>query len=293
MNGATYFRKLILLACVLLTLLACQQAEPDPTPIATVESTASAVPTQTQAPTASIPSPTATPINTPLPAATTIPVWFEGVFADVPDALGQLDDPVTIESNSELDPNNSFPLHEQYVLQNWQVDSELNQARILAFPLRDYASLNIKAQLEIEHLQALIDRENELDAQSSLPFLPVSPSSQALHALPKYQPFKSGLGIRYIAWYPAAQEIEQPIELLYVWQGITTDGRGLISAAFPIQVENIPESSEDLLAEPASFSEWSTLLAESISEASPDAFTPPLAEIDSLINSIQANLPRP
>ncbi|MEM8862534.1 MAG: hypothetical protein AAGD96_29855, partial [Chloroflexota bacterium] len=46
-------------------------------------------------------------------------------------------------------------------------------------------------------------------------------------------------------------------------------------------------------AEPASFSEWSTFLAETISDAGPDAFTPPLAEIDSLINSIQANLPRP
>ncbi|MEM9777589.1 MAG: hypothetical protein AAF902_23630 [Chloroflexota bacterium] len=284
MNTRSAFRHSILLACLLFCLGSCSEAEPEP--LVAVESpTPKVAPTLTQTATATQPRPTATPLGTAVPTATSIPVWFEGVFVDLPEGLG------TIELSEEA-PNVLTDV-EQYVLNDWPANSSNVQPVILAFSRFDLASTDVGVQLEIERLQSLteenVDENVDLEDVDDLPEINLDRPVAALITLPAFQSFENGLGLRYIVWRPTEKKADQPLELMYVWHGLTDDGRGVLTAEFPVEVDGLPRSSN---ANP-DFEDWTARIADAIEDAAPEQFMPPLAQIDKLVGSIDARIPRP
>ncbi len=282
---------LIMLATAL--LFACRQDEPQPVaqegPV--TEATPTALPTLTPFPTAA--GPTSTPAATLQPTPTGIPAWFTGVFIDIPNGLGQLGDPAKIEDQSDpsLPADKRFPAHDLYLLNDWPIADLLEQPRIMAFPARDYASVNVHAQNEIEALKSILAGSETVDAGVNLPFLPVKSGPPAFTTLAQTIPSRNANGIRYITWYPSQASTAQPIELIYTWQGLTNDGRGAISAVLPISAPDlpIPPNSDSL----SDYELWTTQIATYLYQLAPTDFSPPLGQLDQLVGSIQAQLPEP
>ena len=270
-----------MLCGLLIGLSACNGNDSDP-----AETEVTADPTVTPGPTAS-PFPTATEIvefvfETPEPvAATPIPAWFEGVFIELPESLARIDSSQT-ESlvSGQLDTNlpagQRIPNHNRFLIDGWPVDNLTQQPRILAFPARDYASINVLAQLEIDLLRNLLAADQPLEPLDKLPFLPITNQNQLFNSQIAETPFQSGRGLRYVT---LLSNPENKLEMLYVWQGITADGRGVISAIFPIEITEPEQSVEALNAQ--------------VSALSATGFTPPLNQLDQIIQSITANLPEP
>ncbi|MFN0140052.1 MAG: hypothetical protein ACKVQW_08195 [Pyrinomonadaceae bacterium] len=77
------------------------------------------------------------------------------------------------------------------------------------------------------------------------PFITYVDATQVIHAHKSYFSFKNGSGIAYLTQFnhggPYLINNEQ---LLYVFQGMTTDGKYLISATFPISAPFLPNESD-------------------------------------------------
>ncbi len=290
---SSLFKFILFITATTIALTGCGQEEPEV--VATDEPvtvfTPTPEPTLTPFPTPA--GPTATPAATLEPTPTGIPAWYTGVFADVPSGLGQLSESNQIEA--QLDPNlpavDRFPAHDLYLLTDWPITDLIEQPRILAFPARDYASINVHAQSEIEALKQLLSEPEQIESRTNLPFLPVKSSPQAFTTLAQQLPSRNGDGIRYVTWYPTQTESNQSVELVYTWQGLTQNGRGVVSAVFPISAPDLPPPPNT--GSLTDFELW-TAEVKSIIEQLPDSsFTPSLQELDQLASSIFAQLPEP
>lgn len=254
---------------------------PTPTPL----------PTNTPFPTPEEPTPT--PTITPLPTPTTPPAWFEGLFVQVPNSLGEAQSIEEVEGQDDaaLPPHHRFPTHEQIILNNWPINTTDTLPRILAFPARDYAGMNVQAQHEIKQLSQYLNATNQISEPRSLPFIPIQQQPQAFVAQAALLPFQSGDGLRYITWFPDQFSISSEVRLLYTWQGITNDGRGVVSAILPISLPNLPAPPETDSLE--SFENWTAEIEAQLNQSAPDAFTPSLTSLDRMVSSIYALLPEP
>ncbi len=256
-----------------------------------IEETPTPLPTNTPFPTPLGPTPL--PTNTPAPTPTAIPAWFEGVFIQMPEDLAVLNPAETIEEQlgSHLPADQRYPRHDQFVLDNWPIESLAEQPRILAFAAKDYASINVNAQREIDQLKSLIDAPDLLVDQNKLPFLPVKTIPQALKSQVEPLPFRSGDGLRYVTWYPDQLSTSESPNLVYTWQGLTADGRAVVSAIFPITAPGLPAApTSDSLA---AFDQWAAEITTHLDQLAPTEFQPRLDDLDQLVGSIYAQLPEP
>lgn len=264
-------------------LAACNDAPPDlvGTPLA-AESTSTPAPTASPFPTLTETAEAEFVFETPQPIlATPIPAWFEGIFVEIPENLARLnpsqtDNLIAGQLDQNLPAGQRTPDHNQFLIDGWPINNLTQQPRILAFPARDYASINVRAQLEIDLLKSYLLADQQLNTADKLPFLPITNQPQLFTAQAQQLPFQNGNGLRYVT---LLANPENKLELLYVWQGLTADGRGVISAIFPIEISNPAQST--------------AALKEQVDALSATGFTPPLVELDQIISSITANLPEP
>ena len=297
LNKTLYFPQICIILLILLA--ACNEAPPppekeQPDPTATPADTPTPFPTRT--PTAEIENLTPT-IDPSIP--TPIPAWFEGVYADIPTDLASLEplEAVTGQLDSNLPIGQRFPSHSRYLIDGWPIDNFGQQPQILAFSARDYASVNVLAQIEIDKLKQLLSDEQSLDNDLNLPFLPVQVQSKPFSAQPKLIPFQSGQGVRYLTWLPSVSSTNSTSgsSLLYAWQGITADGRGVVSALFPIEVKRefmqftppVEPNLQSLLEQ------WGKETGAELDQLPAEAFIPSLDKLDQIVASIFANLPEP
>jgi hypothetical protein len=157
--------------------------------------------------------------------------------------------------------------------------------RLYIYPVTEFASINETAAGAIEQLQQLLS-ERPATVEGALPFLPLPEGNeqQLMHTQVAYLDFEGGAGVRYLTQY--ATDSSQPLtnqELLYTFQGITADGEYYIAALFPVNHSDLPAAS-------AGAGEQANIV-EQLNSAGPDAFTPHLTMLDTLMRSIIIQYP--
>lgn len=149
--------------------------------------------------------------------------------------------------------------------------------------------------VEVEHLKTLLDEQPDLsdfetpDAER-LPFVPPTMHGQILRARAHYVETEAFKGISYVISTPSMASIEPLLSnsFYYVFQGISSDGNIYVSAVFHLETALFPaEFPSDF--DIAAFQEaWPDYMMETIStleSAQPDDFSPPLTDLDLLIQS--------
>ncbi|HEY9762460.1 MAG TPA: hypothetical protein V6D07_08045 [Trichocoleus sp.] len=193
-------------------------------------------------------------------------------------------------------PGDASPAHvlfefQPYYPQAFQENLNLMPAQLAVYSTEQFAEYEFDT--ELAQLTELLKAQPDLSQQTELPYLPLIAAGQIFHAADTYLEFKGGSGIRYITAY--SQDVGPITEeqLFYTFQGLTDNGR-YISATFPIKTANLLPTTPDSLvgSEYDAFSaQFDTYLAEirdRISNADPATdFTPPLTELDALIQSLQ------
>lgn len=284
-----------MIAVLLFGLTACGDPDLETVVAESPTATLELMPTPTPAETISPAPPTSATFSIPAtptptlsaPSATPIATWFEGVFVDLPEGLGSIDRVEHVEHNrDELEGQADADL---YLLSDWPIEGGQAQPAIWAYSRFDLASSNILKQLDIEKLERLLQ---DGVAPQNGPTFNLIGGEQAFVSRGKRQPFKNGDGYRYVTWRPVSAEVGAPVSLLYVWQGLTADGRGVLTAEFPIQMDGLSSVTDSADGE--------TLFAARVAEvqavvakAEPNQFNPPLAQIDALVASIDARIARP
>jgi hypothetical protein len=167
------------------------------------------------------------------------------------------------------------------------------QKHLLVIPMDDYRVIFRNVQATIFN-SATLALQNVLASQppalaEALLLLPTSDQSQAFHTAPRYIPFNGGVGVRYLTQLTQEITAATSLNLTYVYQGLSNDGRYLIAGYFPISTTVLPASAADLTKaeRDAIKKDYKAYIAGVVAalDAAPQSFTPSLAALDATMGS--------
>ncbi|MBK8905273.1 MAG: hypothetical protein IPM53_29090 [Anaerolineaceae bacterium] len=280
---------LIALLALSLLLAACSTTaapttQPDPTatsaPAATVEPTA----------TTTLPDPTATPMPVE-PTATAVPPTDDSLDISLDTsgmATGFQTETVTAVPANDAPYWEVLPEYTRLTLQGYPITNHLLQPQIFIYPVEELSTVNEGAGMIVTSLQTLIQSPQEI---TPMPFLPLFNATQVMHAHVQYLDFKNGQGLRYLTEFDQGIVPINNYELIYTYQGLTSDGRYYVAAVLPVGHPSLPEDATITGNEPPEFtSDFPAYLANVVSTLNPQAgntFTPDLIQLDAMMSSLE------
>lgn len=187
---------------------------------------------------------------------------------------------------------NSTPAYTEFVFDDGKVQRFI-KANLAIYPVSDYQKTDEEAAKRIANLQALL-KDPSAVLPTVIPVLPIYNAAQVFHANNKLLTFNSGKGIRFLTMY--AQDVS-PVtndRLMYIFQGITTDGKYYVSAAFPVSSTLLADKYEDVKDFPDMnssnagdlFQQYMKQTTDKLNKAAASDFTPNLDQIDAILQSI-------
>lgn len=133
------------------------------------------------------------------------------------------------------------------------------------------------------------------DSNVTLPHLPPIPAGQVLRAQAEYLPMTDGNGIRYLTAYAFDVSPVTDDQIIYTYQGATHlfSGNGTsyyVALTYPVKTGVLPTeiaSDFDYNAFSDNYYDEMNATIETINSAAPNAFSPTIASLDALVQSIR------
>lgn len=183
----------------------------------------------------------------------------------------------------------------------WAVMPEYNLLPLIGYPITDHAkdpqlfvypvegmAVNETAAKTVESLKVLLQDQKVGD---QLPYLPLSSDIQIMHTQVKFLPFKNGTGLRFLSQLGNGMAPINNHQLLYTYQGLTSDGKYYISAQLPVYLPGLPMNSTDTDNLPLEFtSDYTTYVTGIVNRLNLEedsAYTPDLSKLDVMMESIE------
>ena len=183
---------------------------------------------------------------------------------------------------------------------DYPVTRSYGQAVVRIIPVDTFPGADTVSDQRLAELQAFLAAHAPLEAHVNvkpagesdpgIPVLPVVNAAQVFVAQPEYFEFQNWSGVRFVTYY--AQDFSPVTNTLifYAFQGITMDGRYVISAEFPLRVPVLPDSIDYSTFDFDSFiPNYQTYLDETVAAldgAAPSDYTPSLATLDAVLQSL-------
>ena len=181
-----------------------------------------------------------------------------------------------------------LPEYTCVTLQGYPVSSHLMQPQIFIYPVEELIKVNEGTGQIAAALQALIQAPQE---SASMPFLPLFNAAQVMHAHVQYLDFKTGQGLRYLTMFSQGIVPINNYELIYTYQGLTSDRRYYVAAVLPVNHPGLPSDGNITGNEPPEFtSDFTAYLANttaSLNTRAAESFTPNLTLLDAMMSSIE------
>lgn len=242
-------------------------------------------PTATSAPVATV-EPIATIATTAVPVTTGSPqisLDTSGI------AAGFQTETIAAVTEAEGGPYwGVMPEYTLLTLQNYPISNHLLTPQIFIYPVEELQTVNEGTKPIVTSLQTLIQSPQEI---SPMPFLPLLNAQQVIHAHVQYLDFQDGQGVRYLTQFDQAFIPINNYELIYTYQGLTSDGKYYVAAVLPVSHPSLPTDAAVTGNEPAEFSsDFPTYLANVVASLNPQAantFTPDLAQLDAMMSSLE------
>lgn len=179
-----------------------------------------------------------------------------------------------------------LPEHIVITLEGYPVGQHLMQPQIFIYPvqgLNTYENVgNIPADLE-----ALLQSQQP---GQNLPYLPFYNAGQVMHAQVKFMDFQSGSGVRYLTQFDQAVLPINNNELLYTYQGLTSDGNYYVAAVLPLNMPGLPEDANVTDALPPeffnNFPQYMANMVTMLNQAEDSVYNPDLSALDAMVQSI-------
>ncbi len=161
--------------------------------------------------------------------------------------------------------------------------------QINVYPVQDFITLEPMIAERAATLQKIIQEKS--DDPGNVPILPLWNATQVFLAKPAYLDFQDGSGIRYLTQYGQAIMPINNHDLFYSFQGLTSDGKYWISAVVPVNHPSIQATYDnplpaDLDQFMANYEQYTALIRANLDTQPLETFTPSLADLDAMIQSI-------
>ena len=181
-----------------------------------------------------------------------------------------------------------LPEYTRVTLQGYPISSHLMQPQIFVYPVEELIKVNEGTGQIAAALQALIQAPQET---ASMPFLPLFNAAQVMHTHVQFLDFKTGQGLRYLTMFSQGIVPINNDELIYTYQGLTSDRRHYVAAVLPVTHPSLPADGNVTGNEPPEFtSDFTAYLANtaaSINMQPAESFTPDLTLLDAMMSSIE------
>ena len=248
----------------------------------------------------------------PDPTATSLPISFDGTEVTV--------DPLTIVLPSGLangarglqfpraDGENVAPWevtpgHVQLKLEGYLLQGKFHEPQIYVYPASEYAQMYPPAFESIRRLDNILYTPGgpSLNADQ-LPTVPFFNAAQIFSSNVQIISFQNGQGVRFLTEYAQSAASVNNHDLFYHFEGVTRDGAYYIIAILPITAPVLAETSDagaplppggvpyPYLADPnADMQAYYASITDVLNATPPQAFTPTISQLDSLIQSMRIN----
>ena len=181
-----------------------------------------------------------------------------------------------------------LPAYTKVTLEGYPISEHLMQPQLFFYPVDELAKVNEGAGTIVTSLQTLLQSPQEIP---NMPFLPLFNAAQVMHAQVQYLDFKSGQGLRYVTEFDQAFVPINNNELIYTYQGLTSDGKYYVAAVLPVNHPDLPADGTVTGNEPPEFtSDFPAYIANTanfLNLQAANTFTPDLTQLDAMMSSLE------
>ena len=181
-----------------------------------------------------------------------------------------------------------LPEYTRLTLRGYPIRDHLMKPQIFIYPVEDLQKVNEGAGKIVDSLRTLLESP---EATPTMPFLPLFNASQVMHAHLQYLDFKNGQGLRYLTEFDQGILPINNSELIYTYQGLTSDGNYYVAAVLPVTHPSLPADGKVTGNEPLEFtSDFPTFLAnvvKTLNLQATNTFTPDLTQLDVMMSSLE------
>jgi hypothetical protein len=239
--------------------------------------------------------------------------WYDQNIAE--EIVARKVDP-TVPNDITFRPDGIEPLHLSFRLTGsyagQHADSSF-QPEINVYPIAEYIKLfrgskdySSVLSAKFRSLKSIISEQPSV-INGEYPYIPFVDATQILHSHLSYLSFKEGKGIGFLTQFNHADPVlVNNKDIVYVFQGITSDGKYLISAAFPIKASFLPDDPdaesykgyvrpknyfdrEKLSLNEENYKKYLSNVKQELDSATDEQFAPNLADIRKLLSSLEIN----
>lgn len=205
---------------------------------------------------------------------------------------------------ADLPPWEVSPDYREITLMNYALGPQFHEPVIRVYPAQDFYALSESAARAISDLPYVFANPGAIADLRSLPFLPVFPAAQVFHAQTRIMDFTSGRGLRYLTAFAQYYAPVNNHDMIYTFQGITSDGAYYVSVILPVHAPFLAANAESPApADGVPFPDWNApgfeqqypgylaQVTQRLNAAAEGVFSPTLTMLDALARSIEVTGP--
>jgi len=184
--------------------------------------------------------------------------------------------------------NGHYPRSVQFTFGGYIVPQYSQDTRVTIYPLDSgTGQASGPPQAAESQLRSILQRRPTLAELKQLPLIALDGAGEVFHAKEAYLTFQNGVGISYIsAFAQTASPVTNQSPVVYVFQGITNDGKAYVSIQLPLFVAVLPNTAPSF--SPAQFTTYLRNLTRTLNRLPDDGYTPHLNYLRTLAQSVSA-----
>jgi hypothetical protein len=232
------------------------------------------------------PQPTQPPVQPTQPASGAsgdISLNYSGVARDV-----TRETVAAVPASADGPAFEVLPEYRRLTLQGYPNANHQSKPQIFIYPVIGLTSTNASAGKMVADLQALLQTRQ---AGAQMPFMPLPFSSkQAIDIQVQSLDFKGGTGVRFLTQFANGMAPVNNQQLIYSFQGLTSDGKYYVAAILPVINPKLPAGDQFEAGQAKMGQEYLDYLFKTsamLSQQPADSFTPDLNKLDALVRSIE------
>jgi hypothetical protein len=182
----------------------------------------------------------------------------------------------------------------------YALQGKFHEPQIYVYPALDYAQLVPAAFESMHRLRNVMNKPDTSISADQLPAVPFFNAAQIFASNFQAISFQNGDGVRFLTEYAQYAAPVNNHELIYHFQGFTSDGEYYIIAILPITAPGLADTSDagaplppggvpyPSMADPnVDMQSYYASVTDLLNSTPPEAFTPTISQLDSLIRSMR------
>lgn len=220
-------------------------------------------------------------------------IVYEGISFSFDHAIASGVNPENVpgQQGQEGPPGGNYPDHIVFSFNGYVLADCFHDPKIYIYPVADYEAIEPIAFERVETLKSFMVNKPVV-TDDTLPFMPIWPAAQMMHAKAEYFEFQNGSGMRFLSQYGQAANPINNKEMFYTYQGLTQDGAYYVAAVLPVSHPGMVADASiipnnDWAAFSDNYLNYAAETQQTLNAQPDSSFTPSLEVLDAIFRSLR------